>query len=111
MESVNFKVIQGDSFVLSVLYKDSNNTPINITGYTAEFQVKDSSSGKIVCATATTTNGIVLDPTNGKFTITLTPAQTEKFTIPRAYYQFQINSGAIKTTISTGWFEVEKGLI
>lgn len=111
MESVNFKVIQGDSFVLSVIYKDSSNNPINLTGYTAEFQVKDQPGGKIVCATATTSSGIVLDATNGKITVTLTSTQTKNFTIPRAAYQLQINSGTIKTTIATGWFEVEKGLI
>ena len=111
MESVNFKVIQGDSFVLSAFYKDSSSNPINLSGYTAEFQVKDQPGGKVVCATATTSSGIVIDAALGKITVTLTPAQTKKFTIPRAAYQLQIDSGAIKTTIATGWFEVEKGLI
>lgn len=111
MESVNFKIIQGDSFVLSAFYKDSDNNPINLSGYTAEFQVKDQPGGKVVCATATTSSGISIDAPNGKITVTLTSTQTKKFTIPRAAYQLQIDSGTIKTTIATGWFEVEKGLI
>jgi hypothetical protein len=111
METANFDIIQGDSFVLVVKYTDSNKQPIDLHGYTAEFQVKDQPGGKVVCATATTSSGIVIDEVNGKLTVTLTPAQTKKFTVPRAAYQLQINSGTIKTTIATGWFQVEKGLI
>jgi hypothetical protein len=111
MESVNFKIIQGDSFVLAVTYSDAANIPIDLNGYTAEFKVKDQPGGKVVCATATTTSGIVINAQLGKITVTLTPTQTKNFTIPRAAYQLQINSGTIKTTIASGWFEVEKGLI
>jgi hypothetical protein len=111
MESVNFQIIQGDSFVLAVVYKDAALIPIDLAGYTAEFQVKDTPGGKVVCATAITGSGIVIDAPNGKVTVTLTPAQTKNFTVPRAAYQLQLNSGTIKTTIANGWFEVEKGLI
>lgn len=111
MQDTNFKIIQGDTLVLSATYKDSFGNPINITGYTAEFQVRDVPGGKIVCADVTTSNGITIDGTNGKVTVTVSSDLTKKFTVPKAAYQLQINSGTVKTTLATGWFEVQKGII
>jgi hypothetical protein len=111
MQDTNFKIIQGDTLVLTVVYKDSAQNPINITGYTAEFQVRDIPGGKTICATVDTSNGIVIDGVNGKVTVTVSSDLTKKFTVPRSAYQLQINSGSVKTTLATGWFEVQKGII
>jgi len=111
MQDTNFKIIQGDTLVLSVIYKDNSGNPINITGYTAEFQVRDMPGGKTVCATVDTTNGIVIDGPNGKVTVTVSSDLTKKFSVPKSAYQLQINSGTVKTTLATGWFEVSKGII
>lgn len=111
MQDTNFKIIQGDTLVLSAIYKDASGTPINLSGYTAEFQVRDIAGGKVICATVDTTNGIVIDSLNGKVTVTVSSDLTKKFTVPKAAYQLQINSGAIKTTLASGWFEVTKGVI
>ena len=113
MQDSNFKVIQGDTLVLTAIYKDNTveKNPINITGYTAEFQVRDVAGGKVICATVDTTNGIVIDGVNGKVTVTVSSDLTKKFTVPKAAYQLQINSGSVKTTLATGWFEVSKGVI
>lgn len=111
MQDSNFKIIQGDTLVLTAIYKDSSGTPIDMTGYTAEFQVRDVPGGKIVCATVDTSNGIVIDGVNGKVVVTVSSDLTKKFTVPKAAYQLQINSGSIKTTLATGWFEVSKGVI
>lgn len=111
MQDTNFKIIQGDTLVLSVTYKDSLGAPINLSGYTAEFQVRDVPGGRTVCATVDNTNGISIDSVNGKVTVTVPADLTKKFTIPKAAYQLQINSGTVKTTLATGWFEVSKGII
>jgi hypothetical protein len=111
MQDSNFKIIQGDTLVLTAIYKDTANIPINITGYTAEFQVRDIPGGKIICATVDTTNGIVINGVNGKVTVTVSSDLTKKFTVPKAAYQLQVNSGTVKTTLATGWFEVSKGVI
>ena len=111
MQESNFKIIQGDTLVLTAIYKDSNKAPIDITDYTAEFQVRDMPGGKIICAIVDTANGIVIDGPNGKVITTVSSDLTKKFTSPKAAYQLQINSGTIKTTLATGWFEVQKGII
>lgn len=111
MQDTNFKIIQGDTLVLTVIYRDSDGQVIPMTGYTAEFQVRDVPGGKTLCATVDTSNGIVIDAPNGKVTVTVSSDLTKKFTIPKAAYQLQVNSGTEKKTLAIGWFEVSKGII
>lgn len=110
---VNFDVIQGDSYTLQVDYKDTSDNPIDLTGYGATCKVKDSFGGKITCATITAGSGIVIDDVNGTLVLTFSPAQTKKFTMPRASFQLQLlaPNGVTKTTILSGWFAVSKGNI
>jgi hypothetical protein len=111
MKSVNFKIIQGDTFALTVTYKDPDGVPINLVGYGVTFQVKDQPGGNVICATAIIGDGIQVDEGSGIITITISSDRTKKFTAPKAAYQLQIDSGAEKTTIAYGWFSVEKGVI
>ena len=111
MKTVNYEIVQGDTFILTVTYKDDNGDPIDLTGYSATFIVKDVPGGNVTCTTATIGNGITVVPLEGKFTITLSATETKKFTVPKAYYQFQIDSGTEKTTLGAGWYEVTKGSI
>jgi len=111
MQDTNFKIIQGDTLVLSVTYKDSNGDPVPLDGYTAEFQVRDTPGGKNLCASIDTTNGITIDTVNAIIKVTVSSDLTKKFTVPKAAYQLQVNSGTEKTTLATGWLEVSKGVI
>lgn len=111
MQTVNFEIVQNDTFIVNVTYKDPNGVPINLSGYTATFIVKDTPGGSVTCTTAEIGNGITKDDSNGVFTITIAPTETKKFTVPKAYYQFQVDSGSVKTTLLSGAFAVEKGII
>lgn len=112
-ESINFKVIQGDSFILHATYKDPQGNAIDLSDYDVMFRVRDQFGGKIICATAVKDNGITSeDWEQGSFRIELTPTQTKKFTVPKAAYQLQIiSTSGIRTTLSSGIFSVEKGNI
>lgn len=112
-ESVNFKVIQGDSFILHADYKDPSGTPIDLSDFEVVFRVRDQFGGKVICATASKDSGITSeDWEQGHFRVELTPTQTKKFTIPTASYQLQIvSTGGIRTTLASGIFSVEKGNI
>lgn len=113
-ESINFKIIQGDSFVLNAEYRDPNGTLINLSDYDVVFKVKDQFGGRITCAVASKTEGGITSDNwaNGTFRIELTPTQTKKFTVPKAVYQLQtISSTGIRQTLSYGTFSVEKGLM
>ena len=108
----NFNIVQGDSFPLRVVYKDSSGSAINLTGYSAKMEVRDKPGGKILCATASIGDGITItSASTGTIDILLSSAKTSNFTIPKAAYQFNITSSATNTTLLYGWFIVEKSVI
>lgn len=96
--SVNFSIKQGDTFEVTAFYKDSLGDPVPLTGYTASSQVRDDFGGKVLCASASLGDGIVIDEELGSVTLTYTPAKTKKFTVPRAAVQLKIVSPLGKTT-------------
>ena len=63
-------------------------------------QVRDLKGGTILAFTLTSpSGGIVIDPTNGKLTIKMTPTQTSKLFYPKSSYDIMVtdsNSNKIK---------------
>jgi hypothetical protein len=110
MQIVNFEVVQKDTFILNVTYKDPNGTPVDLSTFSATFEVRDQQGGEVLCTLASTSTGTVVMTNLGKITITISSTETKKFTVPKAYYQLKIDSGSVKTTILTGWFAVEKSI-
>jgi len=118
MKEINYNVIQGDSFLLSLTYTDSSGSAINLTGASAFLEVKDMPGGRFTCATASgiasasVNDGISFTASAGKIDINITPEKTKVFNYPRSAYQLQLTtSGGIKTTLLNGWFLVNAGVI
>ena len=114
MEEVNFKVIQGDTFTISVIYKNPNGTPINLGDYTAKMDVRDKPNGKVLCASATEANGgITINDNAGQVTIKFTPSQTKKFTLPTAAHQLKIINSLTgeEVTLVNGYLNVSAAVI
>jgi hypothetical protein len=108
----NFNIIQGDSFSLQIVYKDSSGSAVNLTGYSPHMEIRDKPGGKILCASASLNDGITItSASTGTIDILLSPTKTANFTIPKAAYQFQINSSSTSITLLYGWFMVEKSVI
>jgi hypothetical protein len=60
----------------------------------------------------TALSGISFTASAGKIDINLTPAKTKLFNFPRSAYQLQLTTaGGVKTTLLTGWFIVNAGVI
>jgi hypothetical protein len=74
------RMTPGDEEVYTFTYKDSAGDPINVTGYTATatFIVAG------VTVTLTQAAGVAVGGTDGKFTVTLSEAQTA--TLGDAYF-------------------------
>jgi hypothetical protein len=112
-DSVNYKITQGDTFPLRLTYKDPAGNSIDLTGFSIVLEVRDKPGGKILSATCTIGNGItVSNPTNGIIDISISPAKTSVFVLPRSAYQVQITDQySSKTTLLQGWFLVNAGVI
>lgn len=80
------------------------NTPIDLTGYTAKMQIKDSASATTLITELNTTNGgIVINNTNKTISLSLSKAATAAFTFSSAFYALElISSGNQSTLFCTG---------
>ena len=109
----NWKIIQGDSFILQINYSDPNGSPIDLNGYSALFMARDVPGGNIFCASAGVGDGIILNsPSVGGLYLNVAPAKTRKFNYPKTAYQLQITSSSgINTTLLQGYFDVNAGVI
>jgi hypothetical protein len=117
MKEVNYNVIQGDNFQLTLTYTDSTGSVINLAGASAYMEIRDKPGGSILSATASGADGqagdgITFTASAGQIKINLSSSKTKLFNYPRSAYQLQMTSaGEIKTTLLNGWFIVNAGVI
>jgi hypothetical protein len=85
---------QGATFSLVITYKD-NDTPVNLTGYTARMQVRSTMESATVLIELTTgaDGRIVLGGSAGTITMTIAATDTAALTAGRAVYDLELVSG------------------
>lgn len=85
----NIAVTNGTTFTLAPIWK-VNNLPVNLTGYTADMQVRDISNNLIV--ELSTSNGKAsINAALGQITLTLTATQTSSTNLPVGNYNYALN--------------------
>lgn len=85
----NIAVTNGTTFTLAPQWL-INNAYVNLTGYTADMQVRDVNNNLIV--ELSTANGkAVITPATGTVTLTLTAAQTAPGLLPAGSYTYALN--------------------
>ena len=96
----DIELYQGDTFSFALVLKNSGGTPINVTGWTAQAQVRkvsDDSPGE------TPTMTVVVGTTDGKLTISLSDTGTAALQGETEYkYDVQVNDGTEKRTFIGG---------
>lgn len=107
----NYDIFQGDSWQAIVpIYDLLGNAVTNLNGYTFKMEVRDKEGGDVLCASASLASGIVVSGVN--IVVTLTPAQTALFNLPKSVYQIQsIDGSGKKKTQQSGWFQVHPAVI
>ena len=108
----NFEVDQNATFSFIVEYKDNNGAPIDLTGATAKMQVRDTKGGsKLAFSLTSPSGGIIIDPTNGKLTIKITPTQTNKLFYPKSSYDIMVtDSNANKIKLLEGFITLSRSV-
>jgi hypothetical protein len=97
---------QATSFLLQFQIKN-NETPWNLTNYTATMTVRPYVGASTTTVVASTGNGrIVLDAANGRVTIQLASSITGAITAGRYDYDLVLDSGSVVTRILEGKFIV-----
>lgn len=97
---------QGTTFVLQFVVK-TDDTPWDLTNYTATMTIKPFLESNKATITATTANSkIVLGTTNGRVNITLSATETGNIDPGRYVYDFVFDSGSVVTRLLEGKFIV-----
>lgn len=102
----NTSAVQGDTHSVLTRYVDSNGAAINLSGYSAKLQVKETYDGTAL-VTLTQLAGLAIDGAAGTITITFTAAQTGALAVGIYLYDLQITSpGGVVTTLIEGRFSI-----
>lgn len=98
----NFTLDQGSTWTLQIVYKDSNGAPINLTGYTAEMQVRRKFDSDTPVLTLSTSNGgITIVGATG--TLNLIATDEQAAIDPGLYvYDLELSTGGVRTRLIQG---------
>ena len=91
----NTTIDQGSVWSVVLVYTDSNNVPVNLTGYTAAMQLRQNYNSTTADLTLTTANGgISIVGATGTITITATATQTGLLDPGFYVYDLELTSGS-----------------
>jgi hypothetical protein len=104
----NFVIDQGANWFITVVYKDSAGTPINLTGYTAALQIRDTYADTTTDLSLSSPNGgITITAATGTLAITATAEQTGAIAAGNYVYDLEItSSGGVVTRLIQGKISV-----
>ena len=108
----NITVVKGTTFTLSPEWL-INNLAVDITGYSAQMQVRQFVDSVTPLTTASTANGkIVLEGALGKINIELTATETATYPVNNYIYSLQLTSpGGFVTELLNGNFIVSASAV
>jgi hypothetical protein len=88
----NITLYQGATYQQQFTWKDQNNNPINLTGYTARMQIRESHDAASPFVTLSTGSGITLGGVAGTITLTISDSQTSAMTQSSGVYDIELVS-------------------
>jgi hypothetical protein len=91
----DFSIEQGTSFKLSLIYKDSERNPINLTNWCARLVWKTNTNTTQVFSSDNTDHSIYkfdIDDSNGKLTLMFPAGTTNGFNFTTAKYDLELKS-------------------
>lgn len=103
----NISVYQGTTFTLAPVWK-IDGLPVNLSGYTADMQVRAATDQPIIIELSTANGRAVINGALGQVTLTLTA--TETAALAEGTYMYDLNFTAPNTTVTkilTGNFTVQ----
>lgn len=107
----NFQVDQNATFTFEILYLDEDENPIQLNNHTAKMQVRDSHGGKKLAFTLTENDGIVISPTEGKLSISISADRTNKMFYPKSAYDIVLIDPSVnKTRLLEGYMTLNRAV-
>lgn len=91
----DFKIEQGSSFKMSLVYKDRNGRPINLTGWCARLTWRTNNNTTQIFSSANVDHGVynfIIDEPVGKLTLLIPASTTDSFNFHSAKYDLELQS-------------------
>jgi len=91
----DFSIEQGTSFKLSLIYKDTDRNPIDLTGWCARIVWKTNTNVTQVFSSESGDHSVykfIVDEPNGKLTLLLPSTTTNSFNFTTAKYDLELKS-------------------
>lgn len=91
----DFSIEQGSSFKLSLIYKDQNNNPINLTDWCARLTWKTNTNITQIFLSSNIDYSVykfTIDPLAGKLTLMIPASTTNSFNFVNAKYDLELQS-------------------
>lgn len=122
----SFVIEQGATLDLEIIYKDASGTPINLSGYTAAMQIRNTQGGSILYTTLTSSLGNVYNKksgsaflslsgstlnkqlTSGSIGVYIGHAVTNTFSFNEGYYDLELTNGQTRVRLLEGKVQVLK---
>lgn len=100
----DIEINQGATFELTVTWKDSAGTAINLTGYSARMQVRETYSSSSTIVSLTNGSGITLGGAAGTIAILISATTTAALTAPfSGVYDLElVSAGGVVTRLLQG---------
>jgi hypothetical protein len=101
--SFDLTINQGETFNLTVTWTDSAGSPINLTGYTARLQVRETYSSTATVVSLTSGAGITLGGAAGTIAIVIAASTTAALTAPfSGVYDLELVNSSVVTRLLQG---------
>jgi len=91
----DFAIEQGTSFKISLIYKDADGNPVNLTNWCARLIWKTNTNMTQVFSSDSTDYGVykfIIDPIVGKLTLMIPSITTNSFAFNSAKYDLELQS-------------------
>jgi hypothetical protein len=105
----NFTIDQGAEYTTTIVYKDPQGVPIDLTGYSAAMQLREQSSSPNPAPLTLTSGvggGIVITPLAGQLDITITTAQATALEARFYVYDLELTLSGVVSRIIQGQITV-----
>lgn len=116
----SFTVEQGSTTSFQVVYKDANGTPVNLSGYHARMQIRETKdSSTVICSLSSSLDadgtGLNLSGSagnlplsSGSIGIYISAASSSGFSFDTAYYDLELVTGGTVTRLLQGSVKLDK---
>jgi hypothetical protein len=106
----NFIIEQGSTFQRTLIYKDENGDPVDLTPYDARMMIKAAKADTeaILSLSNETEGGLTLGGAAGTIAILISAEDTEDLDFDSAYYDLEIETDEVVTRLLEGTVTLSK---